>query len=390
MTKVYIIRHAEAEGNLYRRIHGQYDSLLTDSGFEQVKSLAKRFESIPIDAVYSSDMTRTKLTAAAIFRQKGLPLYTTARLREINMGIWEDVTWGDVEHETPELLRLYTKEPYNWSIPKAENFRELTQRIVTAVLDIAKEHEGGSVAIVTHGSAIKALLRYALNIPESELGGLQYSDNTAVSLLLVENGEIKKVEFYNDNSHLPGQQSTFARQHWWKSKSGSDNLNMRFAEMDLEKNGKEYLERYHDAWRIAHGTSEGFGSRYLKSAALRAAKYPHAIMRSYLGDKPTGIIDLDIETDAAEKAGNIAFYYMDENYRGRDLGVQLIGYAVSIFRPMGRDRLRLRVADTNLKAIKFYERYGFKKVGTQPGSVGTLLVMEKDIGFPNFTEEIKL
>ena len=32
MTTLYLIRHAEAEGNLYRRIHGQYDSLITDNG----------------------------------------------------------------------------------------------------------------------------------------------------------------------------------------------------------------------------------------------------------------------------------------------------------------------------------------------------------------------
>ena len=29
MTTIYLIRHAEAEGNLYRRIHGWYDSLIT-------------------------------------------------------------------------------------------------------------------------------------------------------------------------------------------------------------------------------------------------------------------------------------------------------------------------------------------------------------------------
>ena len=32
MTTLYLIRHAEAEGNLYRRIHGQYDSLITTMG----------------------------------------------------------------------------------------------------------------------------------------------------------------------------------------------------------------------------------------------------------------------------------------------------------------------------------------------------------------------
>ena len=42
MTKIYVVRHAEAEGNLYRRIHGQYDSLLTEMGMRQLEALRKR------------------------------------------------------------------------------------------------------------------------------------------------------------------------------------------------------------------------------------------------------------------------------------------------------------------------------------------------------------
>ena len=51
MTTVYLIRHAEAEGNVYRRCHGQYDSLLTPRAYEQLPCLAKRFEDVPLDAV---------------------------------------------------------------------------------------------------------------------------------------------------------------------------------------------------------------------------------------------------------------------------------------------------------------------------------------------------
>ena len=53
MTQIYLVRHAEAEGNLYRRIHGHYDSLITDLGYRQIAALAHRFESIHVDAVYS-------------------------------------------------------------------------------------------------------------------------------------------------------------------------------------------------------------------------------------------------------------------------------------------------------------------------------------------------
>ena len=45
-TTVYIIRHAEAEGNVYRRCHGQYNALLTTRAYKQLPYLAKRFENV--------------------------------------------------------------------------------------------------------------------------------------------------------------------------------------------------------------------------------------------------------------------------------------------------------------------------------------------------------
>jgi probable phosphoglycerate mutase len=74
MTKIYLIRHAEAEGNLYRRIHGWYDGAVTDMGYRQIEALKQRFADIKIDAVYSSDLKRARETAISdIYIPKKLP-----------------------------------------------------------------------------------------------------------------------------------------------------------------------------------------------------------------------------------------------------------------------------------------------------------------------------
>ena len=83
MTDLYLIRHAEAEGNVFRRLQGQYDSMITANGMRQIAALAARFRDIPVDAVYSSDLTRTCTTAGAICAPKRLPLHRERRLREI-------------------------------------------------------------------------------------------------------------------------------------------------------------------------------------------------------------------------------------------------------------------------------------------------------------------
>ena len=67
MTKIYLIRHAEAEGNLYRRIHGQYDSLVTPRGYRQIEALAERFRDVKIDALYASDLALVNPSITSLF-----------------------------------------------------------------------------------------------------------------------------------------------------------------------------------------------------------------------------------------------------------------------------------------------------------------------------------
>ena len=108
MTTLYLIRHAEAEGNLYRRIHGQYNSLITDNGYRQIQALQERFADVPIDAVYSSDLFRTMTTARAIYVPKGLPLQTRADLRELGMGEWEDRSWAGIDRTDHTMMGLFS------------------------------------------------------------------------------------------------------------------------------------------------------------------------------------------------------------------------------------------------------------------------------------------
>ena len=104
MTRIYLIRHAEAEGNLYRIAQGQHESNLTDRGRRQVKALERRFADVHIDAVYASDLYRTRATAAAVYKPKGLPLHRCPGLREICVGDWEGRTWGDIARRYPQEM----------------------------------------------------------------------------------------------------------------------------------------------------------------------------------------------------------------------------------------------------------------------------------------------
>ena len=133
MTTIYLIRHAEAEGNLYRRAHGWYNSTITDRGYRQIAALSKRFTDTKFDAVYSSDRFRTMITALSIYKTHGLPLRTVRALREIDVGYWEDTPWAELERIDPEQLANFSNDSQNWHVPGCESFAEVREPSLTSL-----------------------------------------------------------------------------------------------------------------------------------------------------------------------------------------------------------------------------------------------------------------
>lgn len=111
MTTIYLIRHAEAEGNLYRIAHGHYNSCITDDrGCRQIRALAERFRDVPVDAVYASDLIRTRTTAQSIYLPKGLQLHPDPAFREICMGEWEEHCWYELLRKYPQSCALSSEK----------------------------------------------------------------------------------------------------------------------------------------------------------------------------------------------------------------------------------------------------------------------------------------
>ncbi len=379
MTRIYLIRHGEAEGNLYRRAQGHYEADITAKGHRQIAALAERFRDVQLDALYSSDLRRTQITSGAITKYHDLPLNLEPQLREVCLGEWEDEPWGNLSHDYPEAMTAFNDDPEAWTAPGAESFAALKERMVSVILRLAKAHEGQTIACVSHGMAIRTLLSHILGVPSAEIRRLPHGDNTAVSLLEVENGEMKAV-FYNDASHLEGELSTFARQSWWRKPGLHDFNNVRFRSLDPNTESEIYTAYYAEAWQAVHGTLEGFEpSLYLAAARAHYAEDERSIAVILRGDEIVGLTELDTRRGKEESYGWICLCCVKEEYRRSLLGVQLLGHAVSVFRRLGYKSIRLSVFPENTAAVKFYTENGFKKIGSCEGVFGELDVMEKMI-----------
>ena len=133
MTEIYLIRHVQAEGNLYRVMQGHFDGAVTALGLRQVEALAERFRDVKLDALYSSDLHRARVTASAIERTHALTLRTDPRLREINVGPWERRFFGDLLYEEPALIGTFLQQPTAWRLDGAETYADVTARACAAM-----------------------------------------------------------------------------------------------------------------------------------------------------------------------------------------------------------------------------------------------------------------
>lgn len=379
MTKIYIIRHAEAEGNLYRIVQGQADSYVTSKGHLQIAALAERFRDIHLDALYTSDLRRTVATAEAITKYHDLEMRKTPRLREICMGVCEGMSFGDMRRYDPVQMDYFNNDPLRWSAEGAETVSQCTDRIHSAISDIAEAHDGETVAVVSHGVAIRSLLAKLLGIASRDMRTkLSHGDNTSVALLYYENG-VFSVEYYNDNSHLPQELSTFARQTWWRSDAGGrDAANLRYESLDPAANSELYLECYADAWLTAHGDMKFFvPDLYLASAKSHFKDDPNSLLAVYAEDELAGMLELNPSKGAHAGYGWISLIYLKEDFRGRGLGVQPLGKAIIYYQGLGRKSVRLHVSSLNRGAVGFYEHMGFEILSTEAGAGAPLYLMEK-------------
>lgn len=319
MTRIYLIRHGEAEGNIFRRFHGQYDSLLTPRGHAQVACLRKRFENIHIDGCFSSDLTRTSLTARSIYLPKGLPLHRDKRFREVCVGVWEDVPYGYLDNFDEKRMWQFNHDPVNWRVEQAEDFDSYTQRFLEGMEAAAKAFDGGTIAIFAHGAAIRSTLMRLFFM--DDLKKLPYSDNTGVSLLCYDKG-VFTYEFLNDNSHIPEELSTFYIQRWWRESGKRKEAGIYFRDV-----------REEDGLPVEDGKTRV----------------------GLLMDKCVGWVCL---SEPENGIGKIRSLQLLDGYAGRYYADQLLGEAVSHFRNLGCTAVALQ--DSNCPDDLFH-RYQFDR-----------------------------
>ncbi len=164
-----------------RRFIGQADPPLGAPGLEQAHRLAERLRDVPFDAAYSSDLKRCLMTAEVIADALGVGVRPDERLREIDTGLWEGLTFDEARVRYPLEYAERERDLIGYRFPGGESFRDLQKRVVRAFLEIVEE-DGEHVLVCAHRGANRVLLSELLGLPLTELFSIK-QDYGCVNLI---------------------------------------------------------------------------------------------------------------------------------------------------------------------------------------------------------------
>lgn len=164
-TTILAIRHGETVWNAEARFQGHKDSPLTETGRRQVSALGRRLKEMAFDTLISSDLGRTRETAAIIAGFTGHAITTDPRLRERHYGVLEGLNISEIQAAHAAVLEQFNADDPDYVIPGGESHRMHYERNIAWVEDMLGERSGATIAIVVHGGVLDSLFRYVARLP---------------------------------------------------------------------------------------------------------------------------------------------------------------------------------------------------------------------------------
>jgi len=165
-------------------------------------ALAERLSAQHIDALYSSDLQRALETAKIICKSECHSdlLHPDPRLREINFGDWEGLTYNQIKEKYPAALAERENDIYKNAPPNGETLEQLCDRVRSMLDELYTKHKDQTVLVVAHGGVLQILLCLALNIKPTMYWQFHLSTASLSEIALYPDGAI--LNLLNDTCHL--------------------------------------------------------------------------------------------------------------------------------------------------------------------------------------------
>ncbi|MFJ8535289.1 histidine phosphatase family protein [Streptomyces sp. NPDC093591] len=182
--RLLLVRHGQTPSNVdYLLDTAVPGAGLTALGEQQAAVLPEALADEDIEAIYASTLIRTQLTAAPLAAARGLDVLVRDGIREVCAGDLEMLRGDTAQGE------LYMRTVFAWAagdtelrMPGGESGAEVLGRYDAVVAEAASSG-AGTVAVVSHGAAIRMWTAARADNVDVPFAAAHPLDNTGVVVL---------------------------------------------------------------------------------------------------------------------------------------------------------------------------------------------------------------
>jgi alpha-ribazole phosphatase/probable phosphoglycerate mutase len=164
------------------RLCGHSDPELNTLGRQQLAGIVDRLSEYAIRRVYTSDLRRARQTAEAIATHCGVGFDVRPGLREIHFGLWEGLSWSEIETRDPVLAKSWAEQYPNSTAPGGESFQQFERRVRGEGAFLHSAATEFPIAVVAHAGFIRVFLASFYRVPEEEAWRLTRDYGSVVAL----------------------------------------------------------------------------------------------------------------------------------------------------------------------------------------------------------------
>lgn len=148
--QLYVIRHGETEMGK-NKIIATEEEPLNRKGIQQAINVGKELNKLGINLIYCSPIERAKHTLELCNLDKNIPIIIDERLRERNMGIYEKVSFSDLDWE--KFWSYNSELEYR----ELETMKSVYKRISNFLDELKSNKMNRNILLVTHGGVARAI-----------------------------------------------------------------------------------------------------------------------------------------------------------------------------------------------------------------------------------------
>ena len=204
VTRLYLVRHGQSNGNAEGRFGGHSPTPLSDLGIRQAELTAQALAKEKIHAIYSSDLHRAVQTAEPLAKILDLPIIKTAAFRERKVGVLEGLTFDESKAAHPKDYYALVNRNIHHVITEGESYRQLLRRATKELHEILRAHQGENIVIFSHTGAICFLTLYLLGAIHHHTRTTPWlvTSNCGINRFEIRGRYNVRVHAFNDTRHL--------------------------------------------------------------------------------------------------------------------------------------------------------------------------------------------